>query len=122
MMDINACIFECRSTSTDPRCSDDVLAQGVILVRLPPPSRVLTSLMHFSPCIRLAYYHAIASMMCPTRMYTKHARSIAWQRIGSSKTLWRRAVGLQWLVLERRRRFYLKNLGHKTVVYTNLQL
>src|SRR5712691_3762391 len=40
---------------------------------LPPSSRVPTSLMHFSPCIRLAYHHAIVSMLCPTRrgMYTQ---------------------------------------------------
>src|SRR5262249_49483915 len=32
-----------------------------------PLSRVLTLLMHFSPCVRLANHHAIASMMYPTR-------------------------------------------------------
>src|SRR5712691_6984641 len=38
-----------------------------------PSSRVLTLLMHFSPCVRLANHHAIASMMYPTRrgMYPK---------------------------------------------------
>jgi len=36
MTDINARIFECWSASTHPRRGDDVLAQGVIFVRLFP--------------------------------------------------------------------------------------
>src|SRR5947208_703571 len=59
MMDINARVFKCRSASTNLRCGDDVLAQGVILVRLPPSSRALTLLMHFAPCVRLAHHHAM---------------------------------------------------------------